>query len=239
LVIPELPVEDRFITVLAGGARETLDTTGVPISGFGRDEMESMQGPDLTRLLEWAPGVSISRNGGLGSFTGVRVRGAEAEQLLVLVDGVRVADVASPGGGFDFGNLPMGHLAKVELLRSSNSTIWGSQALGGVLAATTGGKGFSASAEYGAHDAFYGTAGFGAAAGPVDFGLHGGHFDGRGFSAAAAGSEPDGFRQTDLTARARARAGEGFSLIANGRYLDARIELDGFPAPDFILADTA
>jgi vitamin B12 transporter len=55
------------------------------------------------------------------------VRGAEGEQLLVLIDGVRMADPAAPGGGFDFGTLLAGNLAKIELQRSSNSTIWGSE----------------------------------------------------------------------------------------------------------------
>ena len=63
-----------------------------------------------------------------GAFTGVRVRGAEAEQLLVILDGVRVSDPAAPGGGFDFANLSAGNLAKIDLLRGSNSTIWGSDA---------------------------------------------------------------------------------------------------------------
>src|SRR4029079_2668676 len=132
--------------------------TGQSVTVFDMDTVEEVQGADLGRLLERAPGISLSRNGGPGNFTAVRVRGAEGEQLLVLIDGVRVADTASPGGGFDFGNLLMGNLAKVELQRSSNSTIWGSQALGGVLAATTGGGNWnSASLEYGTHDSAYGT----------------------------------------------------------------------------------
>ena len=239
IVIPERPPSETFITVLASGARETLDTTGVSVSVFGREELDSVQGADLTRLLERAPGVSLSRNGGPGSFTGVRVRGAEAEQLLVLIDGVRVSDVAAPGGGFDFGNLLMGNLAKVELLRSSNSTIWGSQALGGVLAATTGGEGYFGSAEYGADETFYGSAGMGFAAGPAELGLQGAYFDGDGFSAAAAGTEPDGFRQAELAGQAKTALGGGVAVFANGRYADGRVELDGFPAPNFTLADTA
>jgi vitamin B12 transporter len=230
--------DDSFITVLADGAPETLDTTGEAVTVFDRQEIDSLQGADLTRLLERAPGVSLSRNGGPGSFTGVRVRGADAEQLLVVIDGVRMADVASPGGGFDFGNLLMGNLSKVELQRSSNSTIWGSQALGGVLAATTGGEGYFGSAEYGAHDTVYGTAGIGLDVGPASLGLQAAHFDSDGFSAAAAGTEPDGFRQTDLAGRAKVALAPGFAVFANGRYADGRVDLDGFPAPTFTLADT-
>jgi vitamin B12 transporter len=202
--------------------------------------MDDVQGPDLSRLLERAPGVSLSRNGGPGNFTAVRVRGAEGEQLLVLIDGVRVADPASPGGGFDFGNLLMGNLAKVELQRSSNSTIWGSQALGGVLAVTTGyGQAVWGGAEYGGDETVYATAGLDQAFGPVAVRLQGGHFDSDGFSAAASGTEPDGFRQTELAGRVAVDLAQGLSAFATGRYADGRLEIDGFPAPAFTLADTA
>ena len=103
-------VRDDFITVVATGERIPVDQAGQPVSIIARDEIDRIQGADLTRVLERAPGVTISRNGGVGGFTAVRVRGADAEQLLVLIDGVRVADAASPGGGFDFGNLLSGSI---------------------------------------------------------------------------------------------------------------------------------
>ena len=233
-------IPETFITVLANGARERLSSSGQSISVFDLETFETVQGADLTRVLERAPGVVYSRNGGPGSFTGVRVRGAEGEQLLVLLDGVRIADTASPGGGFDFGNLLMGNLAKVELQRSSNSTIWGSQALGGVLAVTTGSeRRLSGSLEYGAHDTFYGTAGTRLEVGPAVVHAQLGHFTSDGFSAAEGGSEADGFRQTELAGRAEATLVEGLSAFATAHVTDGRLEIDGFPAPTFTLADTA
>ena len=233
-------LRETSITVLATGTREPVWHSGVAIEVFDRGDMDSLQGPDLTRLLQRSPGVVISSNGGPGSFTGVRVRGAEGEQLLVLLDGVRVADPAAPGGGFDFGNLLMGNLAKVELQRSSNSTVWGSQALGGVLAATTGtGETLSASLEYGANDTFYATAGTRFEAGPATLGLQAGHYTTEGFSSAAGGTEDDGFRQTEFAGRAELAVAPGLSAFATGRMADGRLEIDGFPAPAFTLADTA
>ena len=240
IVIADYLADESF-TILVNGLTERRSSTGAPISVFGRAEIEDVQGPDLMRLVERAPGVSASSNGGPGSFTAVRVRGAEGEQLLVLIDGVRVADPAAPGGGFDFGNLLMGSLAKVELQRSSNSTIWGSQALGGVLAVTTGGgnDNLTGSVEYGTHDSFYATAAADLARGPASLGLQAARFSSDGFSAAAAGTEPDGFRQTELVGRATVELGGGLSAFARGRYADGRLDIDGFPAPAYILADTA
>jgi vitamin B12 transporter len=230
---------EPLVTILVNGSRQTIENSGYAVSVFDRAAIEQVQGADLTRLLERAPGVTLSRNGGPGGFTGVRVRGAEADQVLVLVDEVRVADVAAPGGGFDFGNLLLGNLAKVEVLRGSNSTIWGSQALGGVLAVTTGSPSHYASAEYGGPASRYATVGVGLDLGPAAVQLAGGHFASDGSSAAAAGTEPDGFRQTEFAGRVTVALGAGLSAFATGRLADGRVELDGFPAPAYALADTA
>jgi vitamin B12 transporter len=65
------------------------------------------------------------------------------------------------------------------------------------------------------------------------------HFDSDGFSAAASGAEPDGFRQTELAGRLAIDLAQDLSAFATGRYADGRLEIDGFPAPAFALADTA
>ncbi len=221
-------VAETEITVTATGTRSEVEDTGQAVTVIGRDEIESVQGPDLTRVLERAPGVAITRNGGLGAFTGVRVRGAEAEQLLVLIDGVRVADPASPAGGYDFGNLLAGNLDKIDLLRGSNSTIWGSDAVGGVLIASTrDDTGLSVSGEYGARDTVYAAAHGGVATNDIYLGLSGGYVTTDGFSAADAGTEADGFEQYALAARGSLYLSDRLSLFARGRYAEGSLEIDG------------
>lgn len=226
------------ITVLGTGLNLPLDQTGQSVAVIGEEEIGKIGGPDITRVLERAPGVTITRNGGLGGFTGVRVRGAEGEQLLVLIDGVRVADVASPGGGFDFGNLLSGSVGKIELLRGSNSVAWGSRAVGGVLAVTTKEvDGIEASAEYGAYDSIYAAAAAGIVTDRFSGGLTAGYQDTDGFSSAAIGTEPDGFRQWQVTGRAKYEVLDGLNLVANGRWADGKLDLDGFPPPTYITFD--
>ncbi|MDZ4306290.1 TonB-dependent receptor plug domain-containing protein [Allopontixanthobacter sp.] len=233
-------IRDTYITVVASGMNDRITATGQPVSIIGKAEIDSVQGPDLTRILQRTPGVTISRNGGVGGFTGVRVRGAEAEQLLVVIDGVRVADRASPGGGFDFGNLLPGAISKLELLRGSNSVIWGSQAIGGVLAVTSAqADDLSFSAEYGARGSFYGRASGGLSSDAGSLAFDGGYFRTDGFSTAASGTEPDGFRQWQIGGRGRLDINHQVSLIGSARYSDGRLDIDGFPAPLFTLADTA
>ncbi len=87
----------------------------------------------VSDLLATTPGVTVTRNGGLGSTTSLRIRGAESEQTLVLIDGVKLNDPSSAGGGFNFADLLMGDFARIEVLRGPQSALWGSQAIGGVV----------------------------------------------------------------------------------------------------------
>lgn len=225
------------ITVVGDGFSQPVDQTGQAISVVGIDELQSVQGPDLTRVLERLPGISISRNGGLGSFTGVHVRGAESEQTLVLLDGVPLADVSAPGGGFDFGTLLAGNVEKIELLRGSNSLIWGSDAIGGVVAITTRQlQGVEATAEYGGYQTFSGTAAAGIETGGLGLTLDGGYTDSQGFSALASDTEKDGFRQWQAGSRATYDFGAGLSAFADVRYADSRVGLDYSFANNFVQA---
>jgi len=239
VVIADYRIDETTITVTATGTRTEVEDTGQPVTVIGRAEIEAVQGHDVTRVLARAPGVTFARNGPPGAFTGVRVRGAEAEQLLVILDGVRVSDPAAPGGGFDFANLGAGNLEKIDLLRGSNSTIWGSDAIGGVLVASTRAEsGLAASAEYGARDTAHATlsAGLGG-----EHGFIGGAaswYRSDGFSAAAGGTEADGFEQLAANAQGRLYFSDRFEVFVRGRYAEGDLELDGFPAPAFALADT-
>jgi vitamin B12 transporter len=231
--------QDILVTRVATGAEQPIEDVGQSVSVVGAEEIADVQGPDLTRVVERLPGVTLTRNGGLGGFTGLRVRGANAEQLLVLVDGIRVADVAAPGGGTDLGNIVSGGIGKIELLRGSNSVAWGSEAIGGVLALTSREiDGVEVAAEYGARESFDGQTSVGLAGVGHALTLSAGHTRSDGFSTAASGTEPDGFRQWRVNGRGRVDVLPGLRVVAAGRYADSRLDQDGFPAPDFTFADT-
>ena len=232
-------VRSESIVVTATGWNTGIDRTGQSIAVLGEDELASVQGPDLTRALERLHGVVAARSGGLGSQTSLFVRGANSEQLLVTIDGVRVADVAAPSGGFDLGTLMAGGIGRIELLRGSNSVVWGSDAVGGVLAITSAERnGAQASAEYGAHDSLTVSASAGLKGEGHALTLGGGYVRSDGISAYAGGSEPDGFRQWHLGGRGRLDLAPEWALTAAGRYADSKVDFDGYPAPLYAFADT-
>lgn len=234
-------VRDDLITVVATGMPEVSVRSGQSISVIGADELDQIQSPDLATVLQRLPGVSLARNGSTGGFTGLFVRGASSQQVLVMVDGIRVADRASPGGGTDLGTLAASGLGKVELLRGSNSVVWGSSAIGGVLAVSTraNADGVAASAEYGSRGSIDAQAGFGMQESSYEFALTGGYTETDGFSSAASGTEADGFRQWRGNGRARIGIDENFGITLAGRYADSRLEFDGYSfAPPYGLIDT-
>ena len=236
-VIPELPIP--IVTVTANGLSTAIENTGQAVTVIERGEIESVQGADATRVLQRTPGLSFSRNGGVGGFTGVNIRGASADQLLVLVDGVRVADPAAPGGGFDFGNQLGGMAGKFDILRGSNSTIWGSEAIGGVVDISTRTEtGMAGTLEYGARDTLSANLAAGVSDDRVYVGLVGSWFQTDGFSAAANGTEADGFEQFAIGGTGFLELTDSLELFTHLNWSEGKLDIDGFPPPAYALADT-
>jgi len=206
---------------------------------LAREEIEQVQGADLTRVIRRLPGTAFTRNGPLGGLTLLGVRGAAAGQTLVLVDGVRSNDPANANGEFDLAQLAAGTVDSIELLRGPNSVVWGSQALGGVMhIATRLESGLAASLEYGGKDRVTATAAAGHADERLEAGISGSFVDEQGFSAAAAGSETDGYRQYNVAGRAKYALSDALKLSVNARYSAGTVDLDGYPPPAYTFADT-
>lgn len=232
-------VPDEAITVVASGSAQPISQTGQSISVIGAAEIAAVQGPDLVRVLERLPGVSLARSGPLGSQTSLFLRGANSQQVVVTLDGVRLADVAAPSGGFDLGTLMTGGIDKIELLRGSNSVVWGSDAIGGVLALSSAQiNGVRAGIEYGANDTLTADATLGTSGNGYGLTVSGGHVRSDGISAYAPGTEADGFRQWHGSLRGYASLTDSLSLVAAARYADSRVDFDGFPPPLYSFADT-
>ena len=232
------------IVISATGVPELPENIGQAVTVIDRKTIEQRQTVSIADLLATTPGVTVTRNGGLGNFTAVRIRGAEGEQTLTLIDGVRVNDPSSPSGGFDFANLLSGSVERVEVLRGPNSVPWGSQAIGGVVNVVTAAPidGFQArgNAEYGSFDSVFANAGVSGKAGRFSGSLNAAYLRTDGISAAASGTEPDGYRQYGGTARVGVDITDAISLDLRGYYANSRLDIDGFDSsPPFLPVDDA
>ncbi|HTV96037.1 MAG TPA: TonB-dependent receptor [Steroidobacteraceae bacterium] len=144
------------VVVVANRAPEPLSKVGNSVTVLTDADIKASQLPVLSDLLAQTPGLTVARSGGVGQPTSVFIRGAESDQTVVLIDGVQIYDPSTTGAYFDFENLLTNDISRVEILRGAQSTLYGSQAMGGVISITTAESSAAASggvnAEGGSHD---------------------------------------------------------------------------------------
>jgi vitamin B12 transporter len=121
------------VVVVANRAPEPLSKVGNSVTVLDQQAIQDSQKVDMSSLLATTPGITFSRTGGPGNSANVYIRGADSGHTMVLIDGVVVNDPSSTGGNFDFGNLLVGDISRIEILRGAQSTLYGSQAIGGVI----------------------------------------------------------------------------------------------------------
>lgn len=124
------------ITVTAARTALPIESAGSAITIIDRAEIERRQARYVTDLLRAVPGFAVSQAGGAGSQTQVRVRGAEANHVLVLIDGVRANDPAA-GDEFRWEYLTTGNVERIEVVRGPQSALWGSDAVAAVVQVIT------------------------------------------------------------------------------------------------------
>ena len=105
--------------------------TLAPTTVITRDDIERLQARSVRELLRRSPGVSIANQGGDGKVTTLFLRGAESDQVLVLVDGVRYGSATA--GLAAFQDLPVAQIERIEIVRGPRSALYGSEAVGGVI----------------------------------------------------------------------------------------------------------
>ena len=120
------------LVVTAGLQPLSARDVGSSITIITREEIELKQYRFLSDLLRDVPGFSVCQAGGAGSQTQVRVRGAEANHLLVLIDGVRANDPAG-NDEFQYQLALTSNIERIEIIRGPQSATWGSDAIAGVI----------------------------------------------------------------------------------------------------------
>jgi vitamin B12 transporter len=175
------------VVVTAARSPQQLDQLIADVTVIGPAEIARAGAQSLADLLQRQPGVQISTNGGPGSTTGVFLRSANAGQTLVLVDGLRVS--SSSSGTTPFEAIPLDQIDHIEILRGPAASLYGSDAIGGVIQVFTRSGGSplagNASAGYGTDNTSQFAAGASGADGPWRFGLQGGYNQSSGFNAIA------------------------------------------------------
>ncbi len=119
------------IVVTPTRAPQKLSATLAAATVLTRGDIEASGALDLPTLLQGLPGVEISRTGGFGSQTAIRLRGGESDHTLVLVDGLRINSVSA--GTTAIEHLALDDIERIEIVRGNVSSVYGSEAIGGVV----------------------------------------------------------------------------------------------------------
>lgn len=226
---PEPAVRQPEVVVTASRRAQSVDQVLSAVTVLTRADIEASQAPDLIDLLGRQAGIDISRTGGPGSVSTVFLRGANSNQTLILIDGVRVN--ATGQGLFDLAQLPPEQIERIEIVRGPRAALWGSDAIGGVIQIfTRDRRGPEAAVRAGRYGRAEAAAGFGLDGERGHLGLTAGYRRLEGFSATdptAFGHDPDddGYRQRHASLRGEAEfGGQTLDLAVFGS--DADVEFD-------------
>lgn len=234
------PAHPQDVTELEGVTIYSANKTPTDASKVGSSvevitekDLESRSQTYLKDYLETLPGVSLSQFGPPGTQAGISVRGAGGKYVKVLVDGMDLSDPSGTATETAFEHLLVGDVSRIELVKGSQSTLYGGDAVAGVINIETkkaSKPGFSqgGGVEYGAYNTFRGayTAGYAAKDGSnISFTAQG--VDTDGFSAAAAGTEDDGYRNRTFSGRGEYYLTPSAKLFFTARTIDADLDIDG------------
>lgn len=121
------------ITVSANRVFTPVNETGAIVDVIDEEIIQNKKATFLTQILSTTPGISVSQNGPVGSTTEIKIRGYGSKYIKVYYDGIDIADVTGVEVKPYIVGIPSNNLKKIEILQGSQSALYGSEAVGGVL----------------------------------------------------------------------------------------------------------
>ena len=232
-------VEDVFVT--SSRTARTQDAALASVSLITREDIDRLQPASLPELLRGQAGVSISNNGGMGKESSLFLRGAEGDQVMVLVDGIKIGSATA--GKAALQDIPVDQIERIEIVRGPYSSLYGSEAIGGVIQIFTrrpqGAFSPNFSVALGSHETARMAAGVGGRGDKGWYSVNAAHERTEGIdSCRGAGfpvfagcftTEPDkdGYRNTSLSAQGGYAFGERWDAEARIMRAEGRNEYDG------------
>lgn len=223
------------VVVSATLGETPLSEVGSSVTVVTGDEIMRRGILSVADALRLVPGLDVISNGGLGKQTSVFLRGANSNHTLVLIDGVEMNDPSNTANFFDFSHLMVDNIERIEVLRGAQSSLYGSDAIGGVIQIFTkkgsGKPAFTLHGEGGSYGTWKSSGGVSGGSGPLSYSLNASRLESDGFSTASeefGNREPDGYRNTTADARLGYALLDNLSFDFTARYSKARTEEDGW-----------
>jgi vitamin B12 transporter len=203
---------------------------------ISREDLERMNKTTVVEVLRGVLGISVIQSGPNGGAASVFLRGANSEHTLFMIDGVELNDPISPSRSYDLAHLSLESIERIEILRGPQSTLYGSDAMGGIInIITRKGEGkprFHLSTQGGSYGTFAGTAGIDGGTDKAYYSLGISRLQTNGFSSASASyegnEEKDGYRNLTLTGRFGYRPLDNLSFDFSVKTVTTEIDIDNF-----------
>lgn len=235
----KIPPLQHQVVVTATRIETPAHEVASSVSVISKQDLERMKKATVLKTLEEIPGLTIIQNGAAGGAASIFIRGANSEHTLVLMDGVELNNPISPARSVDLAHFTLDNIERIEVLRGPQSTLYGSDALSGVVNIITqkghGKPKFSLSSAAGSYGTFYSRAGLGGGTEKIHYSLGTTYFQSNGFSSASTdyegNEEKDGYRNLTFSGRFGYRFSNNLELDVILRTVDARIEADNFGGP--------
>lgn len=208
-----------------------------------REEIEEKKHMQVQDILREQLGINVVRNGPMGGTTTVFMRGANSQSTLVMIDGVQAKSNST--GSLNFANIQLDNIERIEILRGPQSTLWGADAVGGVInIVTRKGRGtptHSLTFEGGSFETFKETLASSGSFQNFDYSVSASNTDSEGFSAfneRRGGVENDRYSNRTFSTRMGYNFLEDGRVEFIGRYIRAQSDFDGFDPITFQFSDT-
>ncbi len=234
----ESVVETREVVVSATKTPVLASQVTSAVEVITEEDLKRRKIKMVVDALRLSQGLSVFSNGGPGSTATVRIRGSNADQVLVLIDGAIMNSTTL--GNFNFANLTTDNIERIEILRGAQSMLWGADAMGGVINITTkkGTETPSANAffEYGSFSSIREGGQVSGQKGPIDFTAAISRWDYTGFSQVnyrRGASERDGFHNWQASTRIGVTLPHEGRLDLNFRLLQGKVNFDNGFSPGF------
>lgn len=229
----EAEAEVEEIVVVATRLETPVGEVASTVTVLSGEELAKTGETFLGEALRTVPGLDVVRSGGPGQQTSVFLRGSKSGDTLVLIDGVVANDPISPDRTFDFANFTVDNIERVEILRGPQGTLYGSDAIGGVVQIITkkgvGKPTLTVYGEYGSYETKRGRVNLEGAIHRLSYSLSLLGLDTGGISAASeknGGVERDGYENTTFSGRVGLAPLTNLDVELIGRYIDAQSNID-------------
>jgi len=239
MLLPALLLSAQDIVITASRVSEETESTPASVAVIDKDTVERLGEPLAPALVRLTPSAAVETGGPAGSLAQVRIRGAEANHTLLFIDGIRANDPAA-GDIPRFELLNADIISRIEVVRGPQSALWGSDAIGGVVAingvpASTPAR--SASLEAGSFG--FGRAGASGAiaSSKLNLAAAAGWQQSDGIDA-FGGGDREAYRNLSLRVRGSWSVAPDVEVGASGFSLAGRNQFDGFDPVTFLRADT-